>query len=41
MPVTASAALIPAWIARLVAAMGRSESSSAVAAVRYSSALLT
>jgi len=35
------AALIPAWIARLVAAIARPASSSELAAERYSSALLT
>jgi hypothetical protein len=38
-PVTASAALMPAWMARLVAAIGRPASSSEPAADRYSSAL--
>jgi hypothetical protein len=37
-PVTASAALIAAWMARLVAAIGRLASSSVVAAAKYSSA---
>jgi hypothetical protein len=37
-PVTASAALIAAWIAKLVAAMNRSAVSSSLAAARNSSA---
>ena len=38
-PQTASVALMPAWIAKLVAAIPRSASSSFSAAARYSSAL--
>jgi class 3 adenylate cyclase len=40
-PATASAALVAAWIARLVATMERPASSSLLAAARYSSALAT